>query len=359
MAKERSAYFDNLKGVLIILVVMGHLAAPIGTADHHAVSAIVDFFFIFHMPLFIFVSGLFCKSAYRDGRFRSDVVLFYLVVCLLMYTGLQLEIMSWGNDKAYNPFTLGGGSVPWYLMALAIYVGMTPFFSRIRPSIAVSAAVVVACAAGYFKLGDVFTASRVVVFLPFFLMGYYVNPKTITGVIDRLDRGGALFKLRILAVCILVVAFIALLLCSNEMLVYLKGLFKGRSSYGQIIDSSGVPFGRLRSCGFRFVYYAGVALISACVMLLVPRRSAGLLTRTGLHSLQVYVLHAFVYYACNNWTVAANMYAVFPDVVAGVLPFVEGIVLSLLLGYPNFIQTGFTKLKHACSLALLKEESPK
>ena len=55
MAKQRSLYWDTLKGLLIILVVLGHC----GTAlSNGLISAI----YAFHMPLFILVSGYFSKK---------------------------------------------------------------------------------------------------------------------------------------------------------------------------------------------------------------------------------------------------------------------------------------------------------
>lgn len=51
MVKQRSLYWDTLKGLLIILVVLGHC----GTAlSNGLISAI----YAFHMPLFILSIGL-------------------------------------------------------------------------------------------------------------------------------------------------------------------------------------------------------------------------------------------------------------------------------------------------------------
>lgn len=60
--KQRVAYYDNLKGILIVLVVVGHLLEPVAVSANMTTMQFVDFIYLFHMPLFIFVSGLFCKS---------------------------------------------------------------------------------------------------------------------------------------------------------------------------------------------------------------------------------------------------------------------------------------------------------
>ena len=60
MNKERDYFFDNLKAVLIFLVVLGHFLLPI-----HGESVLVvvkRLIYVFHMPLFVFVSGYFAKK---------------------------------------------------------------------------------------------------------------------------------------------------------------------------------------------------------------------------------------------------------------------------------------------------------
>lgn len=52
----RLAFIDIAKGILIILVVMGHIA-PGDTALHH-------YIFWFHMPAFLLISGFFLKSTF-------------------------------------------------------------------------------------------------------------------------------------------------------------------------------------------------------------------------------------------------------------------------------------------------------
>lgn len=58
----RIALFDNIKGLLIVLVVVGHVAHPVHN-DNPAISCLFDVIYLFHMPLFVFVSGLFAKRA--------------------------------------------------------------------------------------------------------------------------------------------------------------------------------------------------------------------------------------------------------------------------------------------------------
>lgn len=74
MNKERDYFFDNLKAVLIFLVVLGHFLLPI-----HGESVLVvvkRLIYVFHMPLFVFVSGYFAKKIYKNGQynFKKNIV---------------------------------------------------------------------------------------------------------------------------------------------------------------------------------------------------------------------------------------------------------------------------------------------
>ena len=142
MAKERLAYFDNVKGVLIALVVIGHLLEPCAKLGAEALAGfkVLDFIYMFHMPLFIFVTGLFSNSVFKQGRFRAEVPLFYFAICFLMYTGLMVEKLCLGSEVSFNYLTLNG-RIPWYLMVAGFYVLGVPFFARLKPSVALGGAV--------------------------------------------------------------------------------------------------------------------------------------------------------------------------------------------------------------------------
>ena len=55
---ERVLYIDNLKGFLILLVVIGH----IGYANCTTMTVVNDVVYSFHMPFFIFLSGFVVSS---------------------------------------------------------------------------------------------------------------------------------------------------------------------------------------------------------------------------------------------------------------------------------------------------------
>lgn len=63
--KERILYIDWLKGIAIILVVMGHVIGfDIYSGDSCMNSFLYRLISSFHMPLFIFLSGLVVEYNY-------------------------------------------------------------------------------------------------------------------------------------------------------------------------------------------------------------------------------------------------------------------------------------------------------
>ena len=70
---NRSLYWDNIKGFLIILVVFAHILYQL-KAGSETVNAVVDYIYMFHMPAFVFVSGYFGKS--ERSRNFSDIFKF-------------------------------------------------------------------------------------------------------------------------------------------------------------------------------------------------------------------------------------------------------------------------------------------
>ena len=61
--KKRIAYWDNLKFLMIVFVVMGHFILENNSGiSSPAFKSIGTFIYLFHMPVFFFISGYFYKK---------------------------------------------------------------------------------------------------------------------------------------------------------------------------------------------------------------------------------------------------------------------------------------------------------
>ncbi len=88
MNKERDYFFDNLKAVLIFLVVLGHFLLPI-----HGESVLVvvkRLIYVFHMPLFVFVSGYFAKKIYKNGQYNFKKILYLIKAYIIFVIAIQI-----------------------------------------------------------------------------------------------------------------------------------------------------------------------------------------------------------------------------------------------------------------------------
>lgn len=116
--KERVIWIDQLKGVAILLVVIGHILwFSMGFADVHINGCLLlKFIYSFHMPLFIFLSGLVINSVPNVRKLLSKICQF---CCPLLFVGVLYSYYI-GNDFsmfAFSSTKLGY----WYLWVLSIF----------------------------------------------------------------------------------------------------------------------------------------------------------------------------------------------------------------------------------------------
>ena len=180
--KQRDYYFDNLKAVLIFLVIMGHLVRRIRTDLFFEVR---DFIYLFHMPLFIFVSGYFSKGFYKGGKYRWYKLINFLILFVLYVTLVQISYVIFQHD-AFNPkaYIIQSGA-PWYLLCMFYWYALIPLARKLPGWILIPFSLIPSALAGCFpQIGTFLCLSRAIIFWPFFLMGYYCTH----GQIERLRQ---------------------------------------------------------------------------------------------------------------------------------------------------------------------------
>ena len=174
MNKERDYFFDNLKAVLIFLVVLGHFLLPI-----HGESVLVvvkRLIYVFHMPLFVFVSGYFAKKIYKNGQYNFKKILYLIKAYIIFVIAIQIvyALCGFRDFSEINFFSQSGA--PWYLFAMIVWYLTIPVIRKYKEIPVLIVTVALALIAGYFKnIGDFLCMSRILVFGPFFYLGYYME----------------------------------------------------------------------------------------------------------------------------------------------------------------------------------------
>ena len=180
MQKERIYTFDNLKFLLIVFVIIGHFVDH-GGKPYSTDNGLGAFIFIysFHMPLFIFISGLF----YKAGNLQKKV-LFYLSTAVVM--NIVIFVCQRLLFQAGNLNFVHISNAVWFMVALAAFTMITHFIRRLNKPFVLLIWVIFACFVGYSKEVSTFLCiSRIIVFYPFFLAGTMLDARKVSAVLSK------------------------------------------------------------------------------------------------------------------------------------------------------------------------------
>lgn len=192
--KKRIALFDNLKYLLIVLVVFGHILekCPFSYYPWHAFLNII---WSFHMPLFIFISGYFSKKVF-DSNSIIRLLLIYLVfnyLYLLADYIFGVPVNSFGAPK----------HAMWYIFSLICWRCLLVIIpNRLLASLYIwlPISIVISVLSGFIPLykGE-FCLLRTMCFLPYFLGGFYCKQHGIIFKLLTIKKKTAINSIIVLA----------------------------------------------------------------------------------------------------------------------------------------------------------------
>ena len=110
--EKRINYIDNIKGLLIFLVVLGHFIYDFAIYNV-ACSNIAKFIYLFHMPVFVFVSGFLWKDKINYSKIKKFIVFYLIGNTLYMLFAYMFYNKELNLIEPYYSF--------WYLLALIIW----------------------------------------------------------------------------------------------------------------------------------------------------------------------------------------------------------------------------------------------
>lgn len=264
----RIALFDNLKGLLIILVVLGHIAHPVHNTNP-VLSFAFDVVYLFHMPLFVLMSGLFAKSAYRNGKLKINRIISFIALGFAYQLALALI-----NGAKLTPLRICAfTSAPWYLISMGCWYAMTPVLARLGTVRGMVASIAISLLSGLVDTSSGFLAiGRTCAFLPCFALGYYLRPATVASLHGRNIPWPALCLAGIV---------VAMRLIDTDSYSWFFPMVYGDNPYAN---------GLFEGIAQRLTAFLMGALMSLAVLKLAPT-ATGWLTTLGRRTLQVYVLH--------------------------------------------------------------------
>lgn len=186
--RMRIQYIDRLKGFAILLVVMGHVS---GFCYHEGAEEMERFIGSFHMPLFMFLSGMVTKTIsappidiYKWGRKIGALLLplFVFGFCFTLYCTDTSSIQAI-PAKIWTFISSNNKMGYWYLFALALFYATMPLYSLNKKSRWWTDVFIGCLIEAIFYIGwkpentltDVMCLLNAASFYPFFIIGYMVR----------------------------------------------------------------------------------------------------------------------------------------------------------------------------------------
>ena len=264
-----SYLIDNLKVLLIFLVVFNHIIAFNLVKVDIVVRYIWYAITIFHMPAFIFVSGYLSKKPQNVFKNVKNLLIPYILgYSLTWYTQIWL-----GKSTAYE-LLRPTGTVMWYVLALFIYRLTIEGLGKIRFAVPLSIAVAL-WAGTRAEFSTFLSASRIVVFFPFFVAGYLWKSDYITAV--RKFKG----KWVLVPISGILLVGIPNYMITNNISV---AIFRGNHSYRicGLTDPQGIVI--------RLLMYLVSFIIIYTLLALIPDIKLPI-TYIGRHTMGIYFFH--------------------------------------------------------------------
>ncbi|MGV3000794.1 acyltransferase family protein [Vibrio sp. E150_018] len=269
----RNPVFDNAKFLMIFCVVFGHLIEPF-IYSREIIKVIWMFIYTFHMPIFVFLAGIFAKEQPSSSDRRKDLI--NLWIPLIVFT-LLFEIYNYATTGQVSNYTKGVMPfwILWFLSSLIIWKVALPYFTNFKFPIALS--IIISLGAGYFDSINYFLGiSRTIYFFPFFLMGFY--SKDLWSKFQSIgDKKYIVYILSLIGVLILVFYF------KEQNHRWLWGSF----SYKKLGESGLAPL-LIRL----FMYSLSMVCIISILGLIPSIKTT--ISQWGQNSLYVYLWHGFI-----------------------------------------------------------------
>lgn len=308
---QRVAYLDNARYWVMLLVVVGHFLTRL--LDMDSARGTYTWIYSFHMPFFILISGYTARRYMGDFRQVRRMVSTLIIPYLLVETALQLITQRFENSPKHlqvlSPQWLG-----WFIAALVVWRLTTPIWRALRYPITTS--IIISLVVGLFHVPNVLSLSKVLGFLPFYVVGLHMSRERFNQLADM--------RIRAVAVVLLLGSFVVCQLYASRWTTAWL-LFKQNYSADPLNAS---PMDGLITRTLLLII--GFTLAFA-VLALIPRRRSWT-TRLGQRTFYCYLLHGFIIlgldFGFSFWDEIASL---------GGIAVIGCVVLALLLG--NLLMT--------------------
>jgi fucose 4-O-acetylase-like acetyltransferase len=270
----RNWKLDNMKGILIILVVVGHLLEL--NLEDNSNRMLYFGIYLFHMAAFSFTTGYFAK--FRPKKMLCKIVAPYLIFQTIYTLFINIVLEQPLKFSVKMPYKM-----LWYLMAMMFWFCLIPIIDRKTKKVKLGilvCSVLIALAVGFLPaIGRTYSISRMLVYFPFFISGFYAKntlfSKRMMGITKQ--RGIGLLFFTVLCL----VSFV--LLVQNK--ISLKVLYA-------LYEANAYQIGGY-TIWFRLTHIIIGFLMTAALFLGIPNKKLSIISFLGQHTMVIFLLHGF------------------------------------------------------------------
>ena len=266
---ERIYLFDNLKFILIFLVVFGHC---IMIFVNDITLRVYMYIYLFHMPTFVFISGYFFKR--RNKKVLSFIVKYFAFQCLyLLLASIIDKNTNFNMSSIFDPYW-----IMWYMYCLIfwnIIMNIIEMKNQKLGIILIGISIIMAILAGTIEnINTKYSLSRMIAFFPFFLSGIYCKKFIDIRKLKCSKKVKCIFILIFIVIALL--TFYLPIANSYEALYYSK-------PYSVVGITPGI---RLLQYIIGFIFIVGFLII-------IPNKKYKL-SFIGANTEYIYLLHGFI-----------------------------------------------------------------
>lgn len=176
--KQRNHHFDNMKGILILCVVLGHTISNLFYAWTNCLATKYLYYLIytFHMPVFIFISGFFSKRHSDYETYLKKTVSGCLIPYLIFNVLYALPSVS-DALNVWKPTW-----IMWYLLSLFSWKILVEVLIKFKHPFLITL-VLVPLVGMIPSVGEVLALSRTICFFPYFMAGYLMQQTQVDKIV--------------------------------------------------------------------------------------------------------------------------------------------------------------------------------
>ena len=318
--KERLVYIDQMKGIAILLVIMGHLIGP-----NAGYNAVFSFIYSFHMPIFFIISGYLGYKTTKIDSFKTYGIFlkkkFIVLVIPFLFWNLIAEkyfLRTVWHIPALNDLTDAVllWNRLWFLKMLFIifvFYGITHWISKMftKPKVCFCADVILflavaACIGASILTVDKDYFTSLLLFTSFFYLGAFISKYQW---MEKLTMNHYVF--------------------SGSVILFLTWICHW--------DLEGGNIDKLYKCIISPVAY--IIILNICRRITWNPKVSNQFEMFGKYSLAIYIVHFYLIEFTNHATVIE---------MNPVILFILSAVVAVMVGY---LCIGFAKLME-CSPVL-------